>query len=264
MVNVKHRRISVKTRNSEVIHKIMNSDATSDELSKEYGVQWATIRDSIRDQHYQVVSRPHNENRYQAFLAKVKKNNAAAAARHTEEVSSNDNTGVEPSKTSEETAIDTTNIAANSDKKLVYLVETGYLLHSDFDKLLAMDNGTAVFMVPRFCINELKKMSQKRENVPVKAQAKNVLMRIYSEEVWQKRIIPFEPVEQGMIPKTPDIQSYKLRSFGIAEAALELYLDCDYRVNVLTNAMEVQHLIARLTKAEDLSDAITVTRVYGN
>jgi len=260
MAKIKHRRISVKTRNAEVISKIMNSDVTSDELSKEYGVQWATIRDSIRDQHYQVVSRPYNENRYQAFLAKVKKNNAAAAL-HSEEASSN-NISVENSKNSEETATDTTNIAANSDKKLVYLVETGYLLHSDFDTLLSMDNGTALFMVPRFCINELKKMSQKREDVPVKAQAKNVLLRIYSEEVWQKRIIPFEPVESGMIPKTPDIQNYKPRSFGIAEAALELYLNCDYRVHVLTNAMEVQHLIVRVTKAEDLSDAIIVTRAY--
>lgn len=263
MSKIKHRRVSVKTRNAEVISKIMNSDITSDELAKEYDVQWNTIRDSIRDQHYQVVSRPYNEKRYQDFLAKVRKNNAAAAEAAKKASISDEkshNTGAEiTSKASEET---TTTPAASSEKNSVYLVETGFLLHSDFDNLLKMNDGTAVFMIPRFCINELKKMSQKRDNNPVKSKAKTILLRMYSEDIWEKRFVPFEPLEQGMIPKTPDIQSYKPRSFGIAEAALEIYLNSDCRVHVLTNAMEIQHLVTRMTKAEDLASEIIVTRVY--
>ena len=267
MGNIKHRRLSVKTRNAEVINRIMNSDITSEELAQEYHVQWNTIRDSIRDNHYQVVSRPYNEKRYQDFLAKVRKNNAAAAKANAskqsaEVITNNDTVNTGADSSSQATEELTTTIAASSDKKTVFLVETGFLLHTDFDTILGMDDGNAIFMIPRFCINELRKMSLKREDVPVKKQAKTVLLRMYAEDIWEKRFIPFEPIEQGMIPKTPDIQGYKSRSFGIAEAALELYLDSNYKVIVLTNAMEIQHLVIRMTKAENLTDEITVTRVY--
>ena len=56
----KHHRLSVATRNVQVITQV-NNGATSAELAEEYHVTWETIRDSIRDKHYQVVKNPRNE-----------------------------------------------------------------------------------------------------------------------------------------------------------------------------------------------------------
>lgn len=257
----KHIRLSVRTRNSEVITKV-NNGATSAELSEEYGVTWETIRDSIRDKHYQVLSRPHNESRYQAFLAQVKRNNATAAA--VTKTTDLNTSVVENERPEKHCPNATATPVTITDKETIYLVETGYLLHTDFNELLSMDNGNAVFMIPRFCINELKRMAKKPSCDSVKDLADTVLWKMFDSNIWQKRFIPFEPIEQGMIAKTPDTKDYKSRSFGIAEAALELYIDSNCRIHVLTNAMEIQHLIYRIVKEEDLASEILVTRVYNN
>ena len=259
----KHHRLSVATRNVQVITQV-NNGATSAELAEEYHVTWETIRDSIRDKHYQVVKNPRNERRYQEFLAKVRANNAAAAnSEGTVDTNTDADTSMSSSKDNEKEP-HTTIVAASNNKKTVYLVETGYILHTTFETMLSMDNGTAVFMIPRFCVNELKRMASKPVGDPVKSKAENALWKMFDENVWQKRIIPFEPLEEGMIVKTADTRGYTSRSFGIAEAALELYISGNYRVHVLTNAMEIQHLVHRVIQEENLSSDLAVTRVYTN
>lgn len=263
----KHLRISVKTRCAAVITAV-NNGATSADLAAEYRVTWETIRDAVRNTHYRVGSCPANAARYKEFLAKVKANDAAAAANATNPAThskpqASGTKQVSTTKNSEPTTA-TTTAAVDSHKPCINLVETGVLLHLGIEYLLSLNNGTAVFMVPRFCIKELQRMSesQRLANDPVKEKAKNVLLKMYAEGIWNVRFIPFEPVEQGLIPKTPDVKDYKSRSFGVAEAALEIYVDTSYRVSVLTTSMEIQHLIHRAVKDEDLGSDITVTRVY--
>lgn len=268
----KHLRPSVATRNAAIITRV-NKGATSTELAAEYKVQWDTIRDSIRNKHYQVDSRPNNMPRYREFLAKVRANDAAAAARASHTASSS----TSQARTTKEDISDksagtpvtapttpVSTIPAADNRPCINLVETGVLLHMGVDSLLAHNEGNNVYWIPRFCINELKRISESTRlaNDPVKDKAKRVLLKIYAEGVWNIRIIPFEPVEQGMIQKTPDVSDYKNRSFGIAEAALELYINSSARVNVYTTSMEIQHLITRAVKAEDLGNDITVSRVF--
>lgn len=283
MMKKKHYRISVPTRNAAVITAV-NNGATSAELAAEYEVQWDTIRDSIRNDHYRVKSTPANKGRYEEFLAKVKANDAAAAAKathtatHSKPQATNSN-ATTPVKTNrptnatspvtqvsqpKNTVLMPTVTTNASNKPSITLVETGVLLHLGVDQLLALNNGNNVYMIPRFCIKELQRMSESTRlaNDPVKDKAKTVLLKMYAENIWNLRFIPFEPVEQGMIPKTPDVKGYKTRSFGIAEAALELYIDSSLQVNVLTTSMEIQHLIHRAISDEGLSNEITVTRVY--
>lgn len=271
----KHLRVSVTTRNAAVITAV-NNGRTSAELAAEYEVQWDTIRDSIRDNHYCIKTRPANTARYREFLAKVKANDAAAAVKAQnlatfsmsqasstkEDTDKSDVTPVPVLKTT----VTTSAAAAAPEKPSIILVETGILLHMGVDQLLALNEGINVYWVPRFCINELRRMSESARlaNDPIKDKAKSELLKMYAEGVWGTRIIPFEPVEQGMIPKTPDVSSYKARSFGVAEAAMELYIASDGRVNVLTTSMEIQDLIHRAVKAEDLGHDITVTRVFCN
>lgn len=267
----KHLRVSVATRNAAVITAV-NNGATSAALAAEYDVKWDTIRDSIRNDHYCVGARPANMSRYKEFLAKVKANDASAAVATDHPASSSkpqarttkedtDKSAVSP--VTKLTTTGTTNVAP-ANKPLIILVETGILLHWGVDQLLALNEGKNVYWIPRFCIDELKHMSESTRlaNDPVKDKAKSALLKIYADGIWKTRFIPFEPVEQGLIPKTPDVAKYKTRSFGVAEASLELYIGSDARVNVLTTSMEIQHLVTRAAKAEDLSNEITVTRVY--
>lgn len=269
----KHLRVSVATRNSAVITAV-NNGATSADLAAEYEVQWDTIRDSIRDNHYSVRTRPANMARYKEFLAKVKANDAAAAVKaqnladSSKHPASSDQEDTDKSAVTHvpvlKTTTGTTSAAAAPDKPCIILVETGVLLHLGVDQLLALNEGNNTYWIPRFCINELRRMSEstRPDNASVKVKAKSELYKIYAEGVWDTRIIPFEPVEQGMIPKTPDVSSYKARSFGVAEAAMELYIAGTGRVNVLTTSMEIQDLVHRAVKAEDLGSDITVTRVF--
>ena len=269
----KHLRPSVTTRNAAIITRV-NKGATSTELAAEYKVQWDTIRDSIRNKHYQVDSRPNNMPRYREFLAKVRANDAAAAARashvansSSSQASTNQEDISDKSAGTPVTANTTpvTTTAAADNRPCINLVETGVLLHLGVDSILALNEGNNVYWIPRFCIDELIHMEdpKSKADASVKAKAKSALLKIYAEDVWNIRIIPFEPVELGIIEKTPDVEKYNRRSFGIAEAALELY-SCsnNARVNVLTTAMEIQHLLIRAIKAENIGDRITVTRMF--
>lgn len=267
----KHLRVSVATRNAAVITAV-NNGATSAALAAEYEVKWGTIRDSIRNDHYCVSTRPANMSRYREFLAKVKANDASAAVTADHSASSSKPQARTIKEDTDKSALSpvthltahgsTDNASAN--KPNIFLVETGILLHWGVDQLLALNEGENVYWIPRFCIDELRHMagSTRLANDPVKDKAKSSLLKIYADGVWKTRFIPFEPVEQGLITKTPDVAKYKTRSFGVAEAALELYIDSNARVNVLTTSMEIQHLVTRAAKAEDLSNEITVTRVY--
>lgn len=269
----KHLRPSVTTRNAAIITRV-NKGATSTELAAEYKVQWDTIRDSIRNKHYQVDSRPNNMPRYREFLAKVRANDAAAAARashaansSSSQASTNQEDISDKSAGTPVTANTTpvTTTAAADNRPCINLVETGVLLHLGVDSILALNEGNNVYWIPRFCIDELIHMEdpKSKADASVKAKAKSALLKIYAEDVWNIRIIPFEPVEQGLIPKTPDVSTYKPRSFGVAEAALELYIDSNKaRVNVLTTAMEIQHLLIRAIKAENIGNDVTVTRMF--
>lgn len=268
----KHLRPSVATRNAAVITAV-NNGATSAELAAEYEVKWDTIRDSIRNDHYSVNSRPANMARYKEFLAKVKANDASAAVRADHNANSSTSQARTPKEDNDKSVgtpvtatvtLNTTAAASADNRPHIILVETGVLLHLGVDQLLALNEGDNVYWIPRFCINELRRMSESTRlaNDPVKDKAKSALLKMYAEGVWNIRFIPFEPVEQGMIQKTPDVSDYKTRSFGVAEAALELYIDSSARVNVLTTSMEIQHLVSRAAKAEDLGNDITVTRVF--
>lgn len=268
----RHFRLSVATRNAAVIAAV-NNGATSAELEAEFNVQWNTIRDSIRENHYSVKTRPANMARYKEFLAKVKANDAAAAVKAQNLANTSKSQASSKKEDTDKSTVthvpvlkSTVTTIAAPEKPHIILVETGVLLHLGVDQLLALNEGNNIYWIPRFCINELRRMSESTRlaNDPVKDKARSELLKMYAEDVWNTRIIPFEPVEQGLIPKTPDVSSYKVRSFGVAEAAMELYIAGSGRVNVLTTSMEIQDLVSRAVNAEDLGNDITVTRIFVN
>lgn len=290
MANSSHFWLSTPTRNARIVTQINKENATIDELVAEYGLSWDTIVASLHDIHYHLQNQPApndvdawriyrgNMTRFNNLMALVAANTRAAqktkkvaqqpvqkvtpapAQKPAQKVSQQPVQATDAVK-SRSTVITSTHTSSHN-LPLVYLVETGYLLSINFSDLLAMDDGKAVFMIPRFCIKELKRIAANTDDPVSMRKANDVLLKIYSEDIWDKRIVAIEPVEHGFIARTPDVADYKSRSFGVAETALEIYLDSNRRVHVLTSAMEIQHLVTRMVKNEGLESEIIVTRVY--
>ena len=280
-----HHWLSIPTRNACIVTKINKENATIDDIVSEFGDSWDSIVASLYDVHYHLLDKPDasnkeawriyrgNETRFNKLIATAKANTRAAQTaktnvqraipRPTTKVPPVQPVQVTASTKSKAPAVHSTSVPSRT-RPSVYLVETGYLLSVNFSDLLAMDDGNAVFMIPRFCINEMKRIAQNTADSSSMNKSEEVLLKLYSEYVWQKRFMPFESVETGFIAKTADVIGYKKRSFGIAEAALEIYISSDRSVHVLTSAMEVQHLVTRMVKSEGLESEIFVTRIYRN
>lgn len=298
MTNSSHFWLSAPTRNALIVTQINKENATIDELVAEYGLPWNTIVASLHDIHYHLQNQPASNNtdawriyrgnmtRFNNLMKRVAENTRAAqkakkvaqqpirkaapvsAQKPTQKVTQQPVQKVTPipvqvtDAVKSRTQVNTSTHTSSHNLPLVYLVETGYLLSINFSDLLTKDDGNAVFMIPRFCIKELKRIAENTSDPISSKKANDVLLQMYSEDVWDKKIVAIEPVEQGFIAKTPDIMNYKSRSFGIAEIALEIYLDSNRRVHVLTNSMEIQHLVIRMVKNEGLESEILVTRIY--
>lgn len=278
--HIQHRRISVATRNAAVITAV-NNGATSAALAAEYGVQWDTIRDSIRNDHYSVNTRPSNMPRYQRFLAKVRANDAAAVMVNHSAVTSkplessakeDPDKLVEPLPCPAETTTDIVTSPATNTPCPV-LVETGIFMNFGVKNLLSLNEGKYIYYVPRFCIEELANLSESEDpkHANDKEPANVALLELYSNDVWDKRIIPFEPVEMGLFNKASAIaelvkrgfskRDIGPRDFGIVEAALELHIASDARVNVLTTSKKIQYLVNWVAKEVHFDNYITVTRL---
>ena len=290
MANTPHFWLSVPTRNARIVTQINKENATIDELVAEYGLPWDTIVASLHDIHYHLKNQPaandkdawriykSNITRFNNLMSLVAANTRAAqkakkvaqqpvqkvtpvpAQKPAQKVPKQPVQATDAIK-SNPTVVTSTHTSSHN-LPLVYLVETGYLLSINFSDLLAMDDGKAVFMIPRFCIKELKRIADNTSDPVSMKMANDVLIQMYSENIWDKRVVAIEPVEHGFIARTPDVIGYKSRSFGVAETALEIYLDSNRRVHVLTNAMEIQHLVTRMVKNEGLESEIIVTRIY--
>lgn len=263
MANItKHRRPSVETRNANVIRKVMKEGASKTEVCREYHIQWNSLRDSIRNNHYHLDTKPNarNQKLYEQFCAQAAANEAKAAVSSANSQKSATATATATAK-DEPISINATATSAQN-ISTIYVVEPGYLLHQDFESVLAIDDGKSTFYIPRFCINELIRISEstREENKMTKDTAKSLVRKIYSAGIWGNRIISFKPEEQNFILKTSENETFKNRSFGIAEAAIELYLCGDCNVVVLTNSREVELLLEDFCKKEEIK-GISVQRV---
>ena len=245
-----HRNLSLKTRCRLVIGRIY-SGATTQQLEKEFGRKLSTLLNTCRTQHYSDT--PKGQKAYETLREKLHANDRLAK-QTSNSVSTN---AKQAEKTTEQTkkATEKSVPASKVEKPPVFLVETGTLLTIKLDQLFQLSKDTIIY-VPRFCIEELDKMS--RDDV----RAKSVIMGMYAPNVFQKRIFPLAniPPEQNLIPQSSN-STYKRRTIGIVNAALNLALTGSKKVQVFTTSREVTVLLREIISKEHLDDLLTFTYV---
>lgn len=245
-----HRNLSLKTRCRLVIGRIY-SGATTQQLEKEFGRKISTLLNTCKTQHYSDT--PKGQKAYETLRERLHANDRLAK-QTSSSVSAN---AKQAEKTTEQTkkATEKSVPASKVEKIPVFLVETGILLTMKLDKLFQLSKDTIIY-VPRFCIEELDKMS--RDDV----RAKSVITGIYAPSVFQKRIFPLANIlpEQSLVPKSSS-STYKRRTIGIVDAALSLALTGSKKVQVFTTSREVTNLLREIIAKEQLNDLLSFTYV---
>lgn len=255
-----HRSLSIETRNTLVVHRI-NKGATSKDLEQEFNRTIQALLRTLREQHYSNTEA--GKRAYNNIRAKLSENDKNSVLVAKQQVTKNSKVPVATAKQqitkNGRTLVPTTKKQISkpqkaSKSKTVYLIETGTLLSMPIDNMLALNEGKAIFYLPRFCIDELAKISQKDE------RAKDILNMIYSDELFNKRIFPLsrshsEPIS---VSKTQHMNNCKQRSMNLVNSAVNFALDSDNTtmVKVITSSREVTNILREVIDAENLSNVL--------
>ena len=235
-----HRNLSVPTRCRLVIGMI-NSGATTQQLETEFGRKISTLLNACKSHHYSET--PRGLKAYESIRQKLHENDQQA--KQTEKMT-------EPIEKVVEESVS----ASKVEELPVFLVETGTFLHMKLDQLFQLASEDTVIYVPRFCIEELDKMSRDDN------RAKSAIMGMYAPNVFQKRIFPLANIlpEQSLVPKSSN-STYKRRTISIVDAALNLALTGSKKVQVLTTSREVTDLLREIISREQLHELLSFTYV---